>query len=275
MRTERRWARATGRQGISVRWDEREPGKEERCLERCGFISLNTAAGQRAGSCYSQREKSVRLEEVGNKAIRAGCRCADAADDARAVGGLRRSAPRKEAKGGAPAAHPPPLPCPQTTLTFSPAWSSPPPAGSVAHLHPTEHPAAKALCLPVRCHRCVGFTRNACGGTAVPRPPRTCRPKAGTRAACRQLGSAARNIPAGKRARRLRQATGSSSSPALFFFLGQLLKLVNTWTRLTKHSSRRKWGVCRNTPLHIVMADINSMLITLCTFQSHILKPFR
>ena len=66
--------------------------------------------------------------------------------------------------------------------------------------------------------------------------------------------------------------TGSHSSPALF---RPALKLVNTWTCLTKHPSRRKWGVCRNTPLHIVMADINSMLITLCTFQSHILKPFR
>lgn len=52
-------------------------------------------------------------------------------------------------------------------------------------------------------------------------------------------------------------------------------KAVNTWTRLTKHSSRRKWGVCRSAPLHIVMADINSTLIILCTFQSHILKPFR
>lgn len=53
------------------------------------------------------------------------------------------------------------------------------------------------------------------------------------------------------------------------------MKLVNTWTCLTKHLSRRKWGVCRNTPLHIVMADINSMLVTLCSFQSHILKPYR
>lgn len=64
----------------------------------------------------------------------------------------------------------------------------------------------------------------------------------------------------------------SHSSRSLF---RAAIKLVNTWTRLTKHSSRRKWGVCRSAPLHIVMADINSTLIILCTFQSHILKPFR
>lgn len=76
-----------------------------------------------------------------------------------------------------------------------------------------------------------------------------------------------------KRARQLHERPAAPAGCWLFF--RPAIKLVNTWTRLTKHSSRRKWGVCRNTPLHIVMADINSMLITLCTFQSHILNPFR
>lgn len=148
---------------------------------------------------------------------------------------------------------------------FRAAWSSPPAAGSIAHLHPTVQPVVKAPCLPVRATG-VQASHEMCLAAPVMGHPI---PAAKTEATalCWLLHP---KYPSGKGAAPL--ATSSSSSLAL---LRPAIKLVNTWTRLTKHSSRRKWGVCRNTPLHIVMADINSMLITLCTFQSHILKPFR
>lgn len=157
------------------------------------------------------------------------------------------------------------------------AWSSPPPAGSVAHLHPTVHPVAKAPCLPVWCwggQGSHGRARQLQGGWRWGTP--TLLPKAGgpwLRAGSSALPPAPAPNTSSKRARQLHERPAAPAGCWLFF--RPAIKLVNTWTRLTKHSSRRKWGVCRNTPLHIVMADINSMLITLCTFQSHILNPFR
>lgn len=185
------------------------------------------------------------------------------------MGGLRLSAPRQEVKGGAPAAHPPATPT------------------ALGPLHPRQE--AWHICTPpcTLWRRHLAFRYGAGGGgrlrtdgpgssgVAGDGAPRPCCRKPGPwlRAGTSALPPAPAPNTSSKRARQLHERPAAPAGCWLFF--RPAIKLVNTWTRLTKHSSRRKWGVCRNTPLHIVMADINSMLITLCTFQSHILNPFR
>lgn len=123
-----------------------------------------------------------------------------------------------------------------------------------------------------RHRRCAHSSWVAADG--APRPPQPCCHKLGPWL-CADSSAASFCTPAILPSNRPSSSTSNQQLQLLLALFRPAIKLVNTWTRLTKHSSRRKWGVCRNTPLHIVMADINSMLITLCTFQSHILKPFR
>lgn len=139
--------RATGRQGISVRWDEQTTEKKERCLGKSGFIPLNDSCGStNTHRENTHREKSRYLEEVEIKANRAGRRCAARVSAEGAVGwrcaGGGRAATLSSQKRGERR-------CSGSTYPpgFGPAWSPPPPSGSVARLHPTVHPAAKAPCL--------------------------------------------------------------------------------------------------------------------------------
>lgn len=161
----------------------------------------------------------------------------------------------------------------RTFPIFRLAWPPPSLAGSV-HLHPTMHPVAGGIWCSAtvcRCHRrCVHSSGLAAEGAPWPPQPHKLGPRW-----CADSSAASFCTPAILPSNKPSSSTSDQQLQLWLALFRPAIKLVNTWTCLTKHSSRRKRGVCRNTPLHIVMADINSMLITLCTFQSHILKPFR
>lgn len=125
-----------------------------------------------------------------------------------------------------------------------------------------------------RCHRRCAYS-SGLAAVGAPWAPQPCCHKLAAPWLCAASSAASFCTPAILPSNKPSSSISDEQLQLSLALFRPAIKLVNTWTCLTKHSSRRKWGVCRNTPLHIVMADINSMLITLCTFQSHILKSFR